>query len=99
MDDIVSMAKAKGFSEKMIQKIVNNANKSAVIAKQRRAQHKWAQNGWSRGRHLLSQSIMTPGLYLLFKDRYFPDGADDHEKARLAEEFARDYPEFASRMK
>ena len=99
MQSVIELAKAQGMSEEMIKRIVANANKSMVIAKKRRNEHKWAQNGWSRGKHLLSQSVMTTGLYLLFKDRYFPDGADDHEKAKLAEQFARDYPQFASRMK
>jgi len=96
---VVEMAKAQGLSENMIKKIVMNADKSSVLAHKRRNQHKWAQNGWSKGKKMMSQSIMTPAVYLLFKDRYFPDGADDYEKAKLAEQFRKDYPQFASYFK
>lgn len=96
---IEELARGRGFSDRMIQRILRNAHRSAEVSKRRREIHRFSRNGWSmnRGKTMLSEVTMKVGDYLLLKDRYFPDGADPHEQVKLLEELKRRHPEYRSR--
>ena len=74
--------------------------KSYSSASERRREHWFApRKGWSlnKGKTMLSECVMSVSDYLFFKDRYFPDEADEHERIKLLEEFKKNHPEFKSR--
>ena len=75
--------------------------KSMKAAQERRKEHRFARNGWSmnKGKTMLIQSRMSVAEYLMFKDRYFPDNADIHEKNKLQQEFMKHHPEYNARDK
>ena len=94
MKDLDLMARGKTLPFWKIQE-------SMKAAHERRKEHRFAKNGWTmnKGRTMLIQSRMSVAEYLMYKDRYFPDNADIHEKNKLQEEFMKNHPECNARDK
>lgn len=96
MNELEELARAWGMPDWQIKKCVQSANRSFKAAYDRRAIHRFAKNGWSmnKGKTLYSEVLMSIGEFLLFKDRYFAENADDHEKIKLLEELKRREPRY-----
>jgi hypothetical protein len=89
LDDL---AKGKMFSPSFLKKCITNAVR-------RRQQHRHAGNrGWTWDKKMRSEVRIPTELYLQpeFQKKYFPEGADEHEKAKALEALKRDYPVFCT---
>lgn len=91
---VADLAKGRMFSQEFIKKSINGAN-------QRRKMHRYnGWNGWTKDKNMRSEFYYGEGsyLYLLIqnnpelKDKYDPDGADAHEKAKALERLKNDLP-------
>lgn len=96
MNELEELARAQGMSDRMINRIIRNSNKNMGIMKLRRQDHRYANRGWDKKKNMRAQAGMSVAEYLLLQHRYFPDGADDHERAKLQEELMRRFPHMKS---
>ena len=93
MNELEELARAQGMNDWMVKRIIRNSQKNAHIMHLRRKDHGWANRGWTQNKNMRAQAGMSVAEFLLYQHRYFPDGADDHEKAKLQEEFMRRHPD------
>ena len=87
LDDL---AKGRMFSQSAIKKCVSNAQNRRLIHKT----SGW--NGWTKNKSMRSEVRMPVALYLQpeIQKRYFPEGADEHEKNKALERLKKDFPAF-----
>lgn len=84
------LSKGRGMPQGLIKKCVKNANI-------RRQQH-MDSRGWTKNKHMRSEVRLPTWLYLQpeFQNRYFPEQADEHEKAKALEKLKKDFPIFVT---
>lgn len=88
---VEELAQGKGMTQNMIKKCVQNANV-------RKSQHRDSWNGWTKNKRMRSEVRIPTWLYLqpAIQEKYFPENADEHEKAKGLEMFKRDFPRFVT---
>ena len=94
MKNIDELARGSGVSSNRLNRQLKNVN-------ERRKEHRFSKNGWSydKDKSWLAIARIPTWVYLHpdFKDTYFADDQDQHERTKNMELFLQKYPQFRAR--
>ena len=96
MNELEELARAQGMGDSQIKRVIRNSNRNAHIMNLRRQDHRDANRGWDGKKNMRAEAGMSVAEYLLLQNRYFPDGAEEHERVKLLEELKRRFPHLRS---